>query len=508
MKKRKFLKLALGTFSTHLINFPTYSNPNTSGTIRLGLEGSRKNDNFDSRKHHSPFQLTMGAGSLYETLTEFKADGSLQGELAKNWEVKSDSKEWIFNLRKHIKFHNNHPFNADDVIETIEFHNKGDSSTKIILSCINEIKKISSHQIKFILNSSNADFPYLMSDPRLTIMPSKMIDESIKNGIGTGPYRLRDFRPGEIMVADRFLDHRSNINSGFKYLEINAIKNPSDRFNLLRENQVDVISSVPRVLEMLLSSDKNFNILNSTSNAYICFPMNIDKKPFNDVNIRLAIKYACNRNEIIKNVFQGQGTIGNDHPIKPTHPMYDSSIEQINYNPQKAKLLLKQSGLEKLNLTLHTSEAAFPGAIDAAKIFEKFAKPANINISVSIEKKETYFNNARSDFHWYTDFSGGFPTADWSFSANYKTNLPLDKNHWQNNKFEELLVSARKETNNEIRKKIYSELQEIYLLKGNKVIPSFYNFVGAYSKSLAHEKQIGNNFPLDDCRIPKRWWFI
>ena len=142
----------------------------------------------------------------------------------------------------------------------------------------------------------------------------------------------------------------------------------------------------------------------------------------------------------------------------------------------------------------------------------KLLSPGNLitigGASLSLIGLTAYFNNARSDYHWYTDFSGGFPTADWSFSANYKTNLPLDKNQWQNNKFEELLVLARKETNNEMRKKIYSELQEIYLLKGNEVIPSFYNFVGAYSKSLAHEKQIGNNFPLDDCRIPKRWWFI
>ena len=106
LKKRNFLKLALGAFSTHLINFPAYSSPNTSGTIRLGLEGSYKNDNFDSRKHFSPFQLSMGSGSLYETLTEIKPNGILNGELAKNWEVVSDAKEWIFNLRKNVRSRN------------------------------------------------------------------------------------------------------------------------------------------------------------------------------------------------------------------------------------------------------------------------------------------------------------------------------------------------------------------------------------------------------------------
>ena len=507
LKKRNFLKLALGAFSTHLINFPAYSSPNTSGTIRLGLEGSYKNDNFDSRKHFSPFQLSMGSGSLYETLTEIKPNGILNGELAKNWEVVSDAKEWIFNLRKNVKFHNNKTFNADDVIDTFEFHNHENSSTKVILSSIKEIKKISSHQIKFILHSANSDFPNLMSDPRLIIMPSKKIEDSIKNGIGTGPYKLKLFRPGSIMLAERFLAHHSNTNIGFISVELKAINNPTERFNLLRENDVDVINSVPRILEILLSNDKNFEVLHSTSNAYICFPMNVNKKPFNDPNVRLAIKHSCNRHEIVKAVFLGQGTIGNDHPLKPSHLMYNNGIEAIDYNPKKAKHLLKQSGIEKLNITLHTSEAAFPGAIDAANIFKTYAKPANINILISIENKETYFSDAKLKFNWYTSFSGGFPTADWAFSANYTKNQELNNHHWGNSSFEELLVLARKETNLERRRKIYSEIQQLFSLKGNQVIPSFYNFVIAYSKHLSHESQIGNNFPLDDCRIPKRWWF-
>ena len=103
---------------------------------------------------------------------------------------------------------------------------------------------------------------------------------------------------------------------------------------------------------------------------------------------------------------------------------------------------------------MHTSEAAFHGAIDAANIFKIYAKPANINISISIENKETYFSDAKLKFNWYTSFSGGFPTADWAFSANYTKNQELNNYHWGNSSFEKLLVLARKETNLERRRKI------------------------------------------------------
>ena len=76
-------------------------------------------------------------------------------------------------------------------------------------------------------------------------------------------------------------------------------------------------------------------------------------------------------------------------------------------------------------------------------------------------------------FNWYTSFSGGFPTADWAFSANYTKNQELDNHHWGNSSFEELLVLARKETNLERRRKIYSEIQQLFSLKGNQGIPSF-----------------------------------
>ncbi len=70
---------------------------------------------------------------LNEWKRVLKPNGILHGELAKNWEVVSDAKEWIFNLRKNVKFHNNKTFNADDVIDTFEFHNHENSSTKVIL---------------------------------------------------------------------------------------------------------------------------------------------------------------------------------------------------------------------------------------------------------------------------------------------------------------------------------------------------------------------------------------
>ena len=118
--------------------------------------------------------------------------------------------------------------------------------------------------------------------------------------------------------------------------------------------------------EFKKQTDKNFEVLHSTSNAYICFPMNVNKKPFNDPNVRLAIKHSCNRHEIVKAVFLGQGTIGNDHPLKPSHRMYNNGIEAIDYNPKKGfeKISWEEANkiiVKKINETSPDKIAGFTG---------------------------------------------------------------------------------------------------------------------------------------------------
>ena len=509
LDKRKFLKLAGCLSLSNFIGYSSFSNSKSGGYLRLGLDGANSFDNFDSRKNFNDFMIVAGPGCIFETLTEITPDGKLHGELARDWESSKNARVWTFNLRKEVFFHNGERFDADDVIGSLAIHkrNNPSSSSQLIISSIKEINKISSHQIQFILESGNADLPYLLANPQFIIYPKNNIEVSMKEGIGTGPYKLKIFEPGKKLLADNISDHHFSDRGWFKGIEAHAMNNPIARVNAIRSDLVDTISSVPAVFEKLLSSRSNIKVVHTPSNSHVCFPMRTDKEPFRDNNVRNALKLACNRQKIIDLVLYKQATIGNDHPISPGNFYSSGDINQIKYDPDKASFYLKKSNKSKIEVSLSCSEAAFPGAIQAAYIYKHYAEPAGINIIVNKENPDLYWETIPFTKDWYTSYSSGFPTADWTFSSQFQYGVKNNETKWNNKLFNKLLIKARKELDFSTRKNIYEEMQEICAAQGGTIIPAFYNYVNAYSNKLSHSRAMSNEYNLDDGKICKRWWF-
>ncbi len=200
------------------------------GKLTAGLSGANTSDSWDGRTHSDLFMIASAQGSVFDSLTEVAADGSLVGELAESWEASADAKTWTFNLRQGVTFHNGKSFGADDVIESLQLHvaEGAKSAAQPIVAAITEMTKITDSQVQFVLASGNADFPYLMSDYHLLMYPAGQIEEAIANGIGTGLYQVQSFDPGVRMVATRYPDHYKGDSAGFfdeiEYIAINDNK--------------------------------------------------------------------------------------------------------------------------------------------------------------------------------------------------------------------------------------------------------------------------------------------
>jgi peptide/nickel transport system substrate-binding protein len=97
------------------------------------------------------------------------------------------------------------------------------------------------------------------------------------------------------------------------------------------------------------------------------FPMLVGSAPFDDVNVRKALKWGVNRQEMVDKVLLGHGAVGNDHPIGPANQYVAKDLPQTEYDADKAKFYLKKAGLTSLNVDLSAADAAFGGALDAAQ---------------------------------------------------------------------------------------------------------------------------------------------
>ena len=481
------------------------------GKLTAGLGGANTSDSWDGRTHSDIFMIASAHGCVFDCLTEVAADGSLVGELAESWEASADAKTWTFNLRQGVTFHNGKSFGVDDVIASLQMHIGEDSKSaaKPIVEAIVEMNKITEHQVQFVLASGNADFPYLMSDYHILMFPAGQIEEAIANGIGTGLYQVTSFDPGVRMTASRYADHYKGDDAGFfDEVEYIAINDNTARMNALMTGQVDTINRIDFKTEALLKANPALRIQEVTGNQHYSMPMLTDVAPFDDVNIRKALKYGINRQEMVDKILLGHGAVGNDTPIGPANQYYHSDMEQLAYDPDKAKFYLQQAGLTELNIDFSASNAAFEGAVDAGQLYQASAAAGGININVIQEPSDGYWSNVWLNKPFCACYWSGRATEDWMFSTAYEEGVPWNDSQWDSNdsaRFQELLLAARAELDTDTRQAQYFEMQEILRDEGGVLVPMFANYVQAVNNRISSPDTIGNLWQMDNARMAERW---
>jgi len=127
--------------------------------------------------------------------------------------------------------------------------------------------------------------------------------------------------------------------------------------------------------------------------------------------VRKALKYGINRQELVDKILFGHGAVANDTPIGPANQYFNTDMEQLAYDPDKAAFYLKEAGLDSVSIDLSASNAAFEGAVDAAQLYQASAGSAGININVVQEPADGYWSNVWNPVCHGTTASGTKTTA-------------------------------------------------------------------------------------------------
>jgi peptide/nickel transport system substrate-binding protein len=480
--------------------------PKKGGRLRLGMAGGHTTNSMDPVTYNDIMMQMTSMGLLRNTLVEQDYKGNIIPELAESWETSTDVKQWTFKLRKGVEFHNGKTLDADDVIFSVNHHRgeKSKSGIKQILEPVKEIKKDGKHTLIFNLKTPNADFPYLFASTRLCIAPAGTTNWD--KGIGTGGYKLVKFEPGIRLFAKRNPNYFKEGRAHFDEVDITVVADVTARTSALKTGKIDVMNRPDRKTVHLLGQAPGVQIVNTPGGLQYSFPMLCDVPPYDNNDARLALKYAVDREQLLNTILRGYGYLGNDHPIPPIVKFHASELPQRNYDPEKAKYHLKKAGLEGQTFKLHTSDAAFEGAVDAAVLYKESAAKAGIKIEVVREPKDGYWQNVWNKKPWSASFWFARATADWMFSAAFSADSPWNDTHWRHARFNKLLKEARAELDNKKRREMYVEMQQIVRDEGGTVIPMYANLVDAASSKLKFENVAGN-WELDGLRVAERWWF-
>ncbi len=513
ISRRSFLNYSIAagmtTFAaTGLWSTSARAAPKRGGTFRIAQHDGNTSDNHDPGQYVS-FATIALAHTFRSYLTQINPDQSLGGDVATEWSATPDAKNWTFKLNKRATFHSGAKVKASDVIASLN-HHRGENNTSAAAAFLTDVKDIvdnGDHSITIKLGFPNADLPWIMPDYHLAIVPGNADGTANwQSGDGCGPYKLVNYEPG---IKANLVRHNEWHGEGayFDEVEFLIINDVNARQTALITNDVDAVSLLENKTLGLLSRNKNIEVDNVSSAQAITLPMHVDVAPFDNSDVRMALKLAINREDIIEKITFGAATIGNDFHHAPTMPYFPSEIPQRQYDPDQARSLLKKAGMENLEINISSADSITTGAVDAMVLYSQHASAAGIKINVVREPNDGYWSDVWLKKPWCMVTWGARPTPDVMYSLAYKKGAPWNESHWENPRFNELLVKAKGELEEARRSEMYHEMGMLMRDDGGSVLPYFPNFVFGRRKNVRHTGQLAASWAMDGGRSASRWWF-
>ena len=473
------------------------------GTLTMALSGGSTTDTLDPATYKEPYIGTIGF-AVANNLVEIGPDRNPIPELAESWSGSDDAKHWVFKIRQGVTFHNGKTLTPTDVVYSLNRHIAEDSQSaaKGVMTGISSIKA-EGDTVVIEHETGDADIPIILGDYHLQIVPDGFSDWN--KLIGTGAYIVEDFEPGVRFNGKRNPNYWKEGRGWVDEVKVLFVTDASARNAALVSGEVMIVDRVDTKIIDRLKGLNRFNIVEGLGGRYGTSVMDVRNDMFSDPNVRLAIKYGIDRQMIVDRVFKGYASLGNDHPIPPVDPFHHSELAQRSYDPGKAKFHLKKAGVDKLSLDLSSADAAFPGAVDVSILMKETHRPAGIDLNVVREPNDGYWSNIWMKKPYVMSNWTTRPTPGMMFSVAFGCGTPWAESFWCNDKFEQLLVAAKVETDFATRKQMYWDMQEIVNLDGGNAIFAFPTELDAYDKRVMGTAADGVN-RLMGARVAERVW--
>ncbi len=478
--------------------------PKKGGTLRMGLGGGETTDTLDPGLADSPVPFAVNR-QWGDALVSVTPDGKIEPRLAESATPNADGTVWTFKIRQGVKFHDGSDLTVDDVVATMKRHSDENAKSGAlgIMQGISDIKA-DGENVVFTLSTGNADLPYLISDYHLVIQPKGGVDAP-NAAIGTGTYKLVSAEPGVRYAFEKNPNDWDTTRGHYDAVEIIVINDATARSSALQSGQVDAINRVDPKVAKLLARTPGVVVDNVSGRGHYVFLMHCDTAPFDNVDLRLALKYGINRQEMVDKILDGYGSVGNDTPINAAYPLF-TPLEQYEYDPAKAAEHYKKSGHDGSPITLIVADTAFPGAVDAAALFQQSAQAAGIPLEIQRVPDDGYWSDVWNVKPFCASYWGGRPVQDQMWSTAYLSTADWNDTKYKNPKLDEMILAARGETDVAKRTELYKQISQLVHDDGGTICPMFNDFVDAKSDKIAGFIQDPNYEQMGGWLSAKTWF--
>lgn len=437
--------------------------------------------------------LAVAAGTnevlfnVFEGLLKPNEKGELNPAIAESYEVSDDGLIYTFKLRSGVKFHNGNPVTAEDVAYSYS-RLAGLDTGKPLQSAFEDVKSVEAKDastIEIQLKQNSSSF--------LTALTSAVIpkgyEDSNKNPIGTGPFKFKEYLPGQRLVVEKFPDYYVKDVPSLDKVEFRIISDAEAGLLALKSGEVDVF---PRIgTERLEEIANDYTTLSAPQNLVQLVAFNNAKKPFSDIKVRQALNYAINKDEIIQGVALGYGTkIGSNlSPVLAKY--YQEGLEdQYATDLEKAKALLAEAGYPNGFETTLSVPSNYQFHVDTAQVVA--AQLEQIGVKVKIEPVEwaVWLERIYKGRDYELTIIGLDGKLDpYQILNKYISDASNNFFNYNNPEFDAVLSSAVTEVDDAKRVELYKKAQQILAEDAAAIYIMDPNSNVALNKKLAGYKQ-------------------
>lgn len=502
--------------SDQAVSASSDSSASGGGTITIALPGDivSLDPAFSYDFVTNPVVTQITEGLLY-----FDSKNKIQPLLAESWD-NPDPTTYIYHLRKDVKFSDGSPMTADDVIFSME-RIKDPKTTSYVgwmYANVDKIEKTDEWTIKVTLSQPDTLWRYVPATTAGHIISKSYYEQHKDNFgkpdggvLGTGPFKFVEWKTGDAISLAKNENYWDK--TGGPYLDnviFKVLPEGVTRVTGLKTGQVTATIGLPLDLIPVVQGMDTIKIDMVDSFLSDLIAMNVEVKPFNDVNVRKALNYALDKQKILDEIVKDAGSPAKAVPIGPAQWVFSpekwqaayAELPDYAYDLDKAKEYLAKSSVPNgFSATILTDSDTV--RLNSALALQSAAQ--KLNIKLDIEKVTTEVLNTRAfsgarDYQilmipWGSDFPDPVGNLQPVFHSNNRGDGGANFANYSNSEFDKLIDEQVSLTDDSVRTDI--------MIKAEKIIAEDTPWI-----MIDHPKQIlAANKNLEGYNITSFWYW-
>jgi peptide/nickel transport system substrate-binding protein len=476
--------------------------PKRGGTLRIAITGGTASDTLDA--HNVVTQPDVyRCLALYDGLVALTADAKVVNALAESMETDAKASSWTIRIRRDAKFHDGRPVTAKDVAATFKrvTNPKSPAVGAVALAPLDlgAIQYLDERTLRIPTHTPYAVLPDVIAYPLISgIVPA---DYDPAKPIGAGPFKLKSMKPAQQTELVRFDDYWGGAAHLDGIVIAEQFENDFAAYDALKSGQVDAFANAPSHLAREVAGSSSLKALISYPSEFLPFTMKADAPPFDNPDVRMAMRLLIDRQRFVKIAFSGLGEIANDL-YGPYDPFFDGSLKRVQ-DVDKAKYLLKKAGMTAFPFEMTTADMC-DGMMTMAQIFAQQATKASVSVNVKQIDLNLFNQNMFGKVAFSQDFYQNIPIMGQA-PISFLPGAFFNETHWADAEYFDVYKQAQGAVDLSLRRDLIHRLQKIEFERGTYIIPAYTCIVDLLAKNVMGLPKAKTGYAMGNFELAKAW---